>query len=507
MNDNRADKKNYDSSFCGSLPMNIINMIQPHGALIVLDKANLNIVQVSENVQELLSLTPAQAVDTPFSQHVDASQYQAFRNKVNEGIAPKMPFHFSFNKKEGAGYLALVHDKGNYIILELERVAEKTNASFIDVYQHLRVSLAAIDRANTLQEVCDNAISELKRISGFDKVMIYQFDEDWNGTTIAEVMEPGMTPYLGLRFPASDIPKQARDLYLKNPYRLIPTREYTPVRLYPVINPASGAFIDLSDCNLRSVPPVHLEYLKNMEVMASMSTRIIKDDRLWGLISCHHRTAKHLDYEMCTMFELLSGIISSKISSIQNREDFDFNIKLNEIQSGLVKQVVESKNLSEAMFNNKFSILDLLNAGGAALVNAKQIKTTGEVPSGEQIQDIVYWIHHNQPHAVYHVNNLAEVYESAESFSNVASGMIVLPIDVEKGEYIIGFRPEVVQEVNWGGNPNEAINFEKDNVTYHPRNSFKLWQQVVRNTSAPWRAGEIAAAEGFRNFIVKMKVK
>jgi two-component system, chemotaxis family, sensor kinase Cph1 len=507
MDNNRTNKKNYDSSFCGSLPLNIINMIQPHGALIVLDKANLQIVQVSENVEELLSLTPAQAIDTPLSQHIGAVQYQEFSKKISDGLPPKMPFHFSFNKKEDADYLALVHDKSNYIILELERATEKTNASFIDVYQQLKISLASIDRANTLQEVCDNAIGELKRISGFDKVMIYQFDEDWNGTTIAEVMEPGITPYLGLRFPASDIPKQARDLYLKNPYRLIPTREYTPVRLYPVINPVTGAFIDLSDCNLRSVPPVHLEYLKNMEVMASMSTRIIKDDRLWGLISCHHRTAKYLDYEMCTMFELLSGVISSKISAIQNREDFDFNIKLNEIQSGLVKQVVESKNLSEGMFNNKFSILDLLNVGGAALVNTKHIKTTGEVPSSEQIQDIVYWLQHNQPQNVYHVNNLPDVYENAESFSNVASGMIVLPIDAAKGEYIIGFRPEVVQEVNWGGNPNEAINFEKDNVTYHPRNSFKLWQQVVRNTSAPWREGEIAAAEGFMNFIVKMKVK
>lgn len=507
MDNNRPDKKNFDSGFCGTLPLHIINMIQQHGWLVVLDKTNLQIVQVSENIEELLSLSPSQAVNTPLSMHIDAKEFEAFRNKISAGISPKMPFHFSFNKNKGVDRLALVHDKESYIILEIERTTEKTSASFIDVYQDLKVSLAAIERANTIEEVCFNALHELKRISGFDKIMVYQFDEDWNGIVIAEVMEPGMTPYLGLRFPASDIPRQARELYLKNPYRLIPSIEYKPVRLYPVINPVTGAFIDLSDCNLRSVPPVHLEYLKNMEVMASMSTRIIKNEKLWGLISCHHRTEKYLDYETCSLFDLLSGAISSKISTIQNREEFDFNARLNDIQSGLVKQVFESRNLSEGVFNDKFSILQLLNAGGAALVNAKQIKTSGEVPSGEQIQDIVYWIQHNQSDTVYHVNNLPEVYENAESFSNVASGMIVLPIDAAKGEYIIGFRPEVVQEVNWGGNPNEAINFEKDNVTYHPRNSFKLWQQVVRNTSAPWRAGEIAAAEGLRNFIVKMKVK
>lgn len=507
MDNNRADKKNYDSGFCGTLPLHIINMIQPHGWLVVLDKTNFHIVQVTENIEQLLLRTPEEAVGMPLSAFVSPEEFETFRNKVAAGVPPKMPFYFSFNNSKGPDCLTLVHDKGSYLILELERASEKTNASFIDVYQDLKVSLAAIDRATTTEEVCYNALQELKRISGFDKIMLYQFDEDWNGTTIAEVMEPGMTPYLGLRFPASDIPKQARDLYQKNPYRLIPTREYTPVRMYPVINPVTGAFIDLSDCNLRGVPAVHLEYLKNMEVVASMSTRIIKNEKLWGLISCHHRTAKYLDYEMCSLFELLSGVISSKISSIHNREEFSFNARLNEIQSGLVKQVVESKNLSEGMFDNKFNILQLLNVGGAALVNAKHIQTTGDVPSSEQIQDIVYWIQHNQPDAVYHVNNLAEVYDNAELFSNVASGMIVLPIDVDKGEYIIGFRPEVVQEVNWGGNPNEAINFEKDNLTYHPRNSFKLWQQVVRNTSAPWRDGEIAAAEGFRNFIVKMKDK
>src|SRR5439155_4932601 len=132
-------------------------------------------------------------------------------------------------------------------------------------------------------------------------VMIYQFDNNWNGTVIAEAMEAGMDSYLGLKFPASDIPKQAREMYRKNPYRFIPDVDYQPVRLYPVLNPVSGGFTDLTDSNLRSVAGVHLEYLRNMQVMASMSTRIVKEDQLWGLISCHHRTAKYLSYQMCSL--------------------------------------------------------------------------------------------------------------------------------------------------------------------------------------------------------------
>jgi two-component system, chemotaxis family, sensor kinase Cph1 len=331
--------------------------------------------------------------------------------------------------------------------------------------------------------------------------MIYQFDEDWNGTVIAESAEPGMDEYIGLRFPASDVPKQARALYLKNAYRLIPTREYTPLRLYPVINPITGAFLDLSDCNLRSVAAVHLEYLKNMGVMASMSIRIIKDNALWGLISCHHRTEKYLDFETCTIFELLSNIISAKITSIQSNEVFSLNDRLRDTNSRLMKQVYAQSDIQKGIFGKDLSVLDLLNAGGAALVNSRQVTTMGQVPSSEHIRDIVYWLESKHINDIYHIANLAEVYEHADLFTDVASGIIVLPINPQQGEYIIGFRPEVVQEVNWGGNPNEAINFEKDNSTYHPRNSFHLWQQTVKNTSAPWTDGEVRAAEEFRDFI------
>ncbi|HYC28575.1 MAG TPA: GAF domain-containing protein, partial [Chitinophagaceae bacterium] len=298
-----------------------------------------------------------------------------------------------------------------------------------------------------------------------------------------------------------DIPKQARELYLKNPYRLIPSRVYKPVRLYPVINPIIGAFIDLSDCNLRSVPAVHLEYLKNMEVMASMSTRIIKDEKLWGLISCHHRTEKYLDQEMCSLFELMSNIISAKISSIQDREELSFQNRLKDIQSRLMWQVYESNDLYEGLFNKEVNMLDLLNAGGAALVSPRQIRTIGNAPSRDQIREMVYWLQNNPQREVYHVSNLQDVYEAAYEYSDVASGIIALPINAAKGEYIIGFRPEVVQEVNWGGNPNEAINFEKDSTNYHPLNSFRQWRQIVKNTSLPWLPQEVMIAQDFSTFV------
>lgn len=495
---NGTGKKTYDSEFCGSLPLHIINLVQPYGVLVVLDKNDLNIVQVSENVNELFALNPEQIVNTSFREYIPAEQLTEFKQQLAAGKAVKLPIGFTI---KGNNYSALVHEKDQYILIEIDKQPRRAQSSFIDVFHKLKHAMSQIEHASTTAEVCDTAISELKRISGFDKIMIYQFDADWNGIVIAEIFEPGMAPYMGLRFPASDIPKQARDLYYKNPYRLIPSREYKPVRLYPVINPITGAFIDLSDCNLRSVPAVHLEYLKNMEVMASMSTRIIKDDKLWGLISCHHRTEMYLDQEMRSLFELMSGIISAKITSIQNREEFSFRSRLRNMESSLMQQVYKSNDLFEGLFNSEVSLLDLLNAGGAALVNPKQIRVAGNAPSKDQIRDMIYWLQNNASREVFHVANLTDVYEPAQAYSDVASGMIALPLDAAKGEFIIGFRPEVVQEVNWGGNPNEAIKFEKDNVTYHPRNSFRLWQQVVKNTSLPWRTEEVMAAEDLKNFV------
>ncbi|HEY0676731.1 MAG TPA: GAF domain-containing protein [Chitinophagaceae bacterium] len=499
---NGTDKKNYDSDFCGSLPLHLINLIQPYGVLLVLDPASLEIIQASENAGELLSIEPARIINTSLRKHIAPDQFKRLEELVKSGGSAKSVFNFTLEKKNKViTYNALVHVKHEYVILEIDIKTAGRQSSFIDIFQELKLAIAGIESAINTEEVCEKAITELKKLSGFDRIMIYQFDEDWNGVVIAEAAEPDMDPYLGLRFPASDIPKQARDLYLKNAYRLIPTREYQPVRLYPVINPKTGAFIDLSDCNLRSVAAVHLEYLKNMGVTASMSTRILRDNKLWGLISCHHRTEKYLDYETCSLFELMSIIISGKLGSIQNHELYSFNSRLKSIQSSLMKQVYETDDLYDGLFKRDVSLLELLNAGGAALVDTKQVRVIGNAPSKDQIREMVYWLQSNSLSNVFHVTNLGDVYEPAQSYTDVASGIIVIPGNDNRGEYIIGFRPEVVREVNWGGNPNEAINFEKDQVSYHPRNSFRLWQQVVKNTSLPWLPGEVMVAEDFRKYV------
>lgn len=498
-------QKNYDSTFCGSVPLHQINLIQPYGILIVLQLSDLKIVQVSENIGEALDLQPAEVVNTPLASYIAPAHLEQLQKRIQEGIAETVPFTLSFSGKD---YLVLMQVNGDAVILEMEAQSAATaENSFISVYQELRYAMAAINIAPGIAEACQIAADQLKELSGYDKVMVYQFDKDWNGTVVAEASVPEMEKYLGLTFPASDIPKQARAMYLKNPYRLIPNRDYVPVSLYPVINPLTNAFTDLSGCNLRSVPAVHLEYMKNMEIMTSMSCRILKDGQLWGLFSCHHRTPYYLPYEGRALFELLSDIIAARVVSLHYKEDSDEYATLHDVHAKLVEQVYTSNDLQHGLLGQETNVMQLFGATGAAMMFNKRMESVGNVPDKHALKDLLLWIQSTGEKSVYQVLSLPAVYEPSASYAKNASGILVINIQPQKGDFLVLFRPEVIQEVKWGGNPDEAIRFEKDNIQYHPRNSFSIWQQQVRNTALPWRQTELTLAVHLRNFILEYIVK
>lgn len=491
-----------DAEFCGRVPLHQTNLVQPHGYLLVVEKERLDILQASENVGELLGKPVKEVIHTRLQNYIPAGQAEKMQQQFTATVSGRLPFLLSFS---AGNHLAVIKQQQSYFILEIEKEMRSagTDDSFIKVYQDVKYVMGALEEAKTTEETCRMAAEELKKISGFDKVMIYRFDENWNGDVIAEVMEEGMDSYLGLKFPASDIPKQARELYKKMPYRLIPNVDYEPVKLYPVINPATNVFTDLSDSNLRSVAGVHLEYLKNMNVAASMSTRILKDDRLWGLIACHHRTAKHLSFEMCAVFELLSSMISTRISAMQNQDVFQYRTAMQQLHTQLVETVYQEDDLLSGLDKNREELLKLLTADGIAVVMDKNVETFGTVPKNSEITELILWLQSSNANKLYHQPALSSVYEPAEAFVKKASGMLALPIQVEKGHFILAFRPEAAARVNWGGNPSETIHFEADGKKYHPRASFQLWQQEVTKTSVPWKPEELEVAEQFRNFVVE----
>lgn len=504
-----TEKKSFDSDFCGNLPLHNVNLIQDYGYLLVLEPEHLNIIQTSENITEVTEGSFQEMIGKNIADYLDEESLEEIKKNLAGGIRQRIPLTLWFkHTAEKIQFHTLMHIKAEYVLLELEKADDADARSFPAVFQEVKKIMYAIEQATTVQEVCEITVHELRKISGFDGVLMYKFDEDWNGTVMAEEKDERLDAYIGQTFPASDIPKQARQLYLKNPYRLIPNREYQPVRLYPVINPITNSFIDLSDCNLRSVPGVHLEYMKNMKVNASMSIRVLKAGQLWGLISCHHLTAQYLNYEICSVFEWLSAVISNAVSHIIEQESYNFGKALQHRRALLADRIYELGDLVEGLLaDEQLSVLDVFNAGGAAVILNGRLHTKGEVPGKDDIENLIFWLEGKDINNLFYTEHLAGLYDDAASFANVGSGILLIPINAAKGEYLICFRPEVVETIHWGGDPNQAINFEEDGVKYHPRNSFKLWKQKVKNYAAPWKTEELEVAESLRSFLFEFRAK
>lgn len=500
-----SNRTNFDATFCGKLPLHQTNLIQPHGALLLVSKKEYKIIQASENITALLALAAPNVIDRALEEFVEAKNFQAFVEKTSQPFTGKLPVSLCFQQKASESCLAVVHNHEEDLLVEIEldEFVTSSQNSFASVFQEMKQLTTAINNADAIEAVCLLAANGIKAFSGFDKVMIYTFDKDWNGSVVAEAMEEGMDSYLGLKFPASDIPKPARDMYFKNPYRLIPNRDYAPVRLYPLLNPHTNSFTNLSETDLRSVAAVHLEYLKNMDVMASMSTRIVQNEKLWGLISCHHRTAKYLSIEERSVFEWLSDVISSKIASLNVKKSVTLKEQLNTQFAVLIEGIYKQDTLSDAWEKNKEEIKNYLSADGLAFCWNNQIETFGVVPQKHEIDVLHYWLSEKDANKVYHQPALSQVFDEAARFAKVGSGLLTLPIQAERGSFLLAFRQEVIQKVNWGGNPNEAVQFEKDSTVYHPRNSFNQWQEIVSKTAEPWLEEEVEAAENLRHVLVE----
>jgi two-component system, chemotaxis family, sensor kinase Cph1 len=495
----------YDSEFCGSIPIHLINLVQPHGFLLVLDKTSHSIIQASENVQSFIKVPASDLLKKEISSIIDGLSYERLLKKLTGPVKVyRSPETLKITTvADEIEISCIVHVKDEFYILECENI-DNEHSEAAELYERIKYLLLATKNADDVKEISEIAAKEIKRLIGYDKVMIYQFDSSWNGTVIAEELEEGMDSYLGLRFPASDVPKQARDLYFKNPYRIIPDRNQIPVPLIPVVNPVTTSFIDLSECNLRAVPTVHLTYLKNMNVTASLSVPIIIDNLLWGLIACHNRSPKNVSFENRAHFELISSILATQISSKEKELALRHKTGLNEIKGKVVEQMYSSNTFIDGLLNKKELLLKLLGVTGAAITFFGEITVIRETPSAKEIRNLVSWLQRNYFNNVFSTDYLPKIYEQAKPFKEIGSGLIALPISPKNGNFILGFRPEVFKTVEWGGNPNQAINFVKDGRSYNPRNSFEIWKETVENTSKPWLQQELEIAESLRISILEI---
>ncbi|MEA5599019.1 ATP-binding protein [Rivularia sp. UHCC 0363] len=496
-----------DLTNCDREAIHIPNSIQPHGLLLTLTEAEFTILQVSGNTFDFLGLQPQELLNQKLNFLLDESQIQAMRKCLTEDFDSVNPLKVSIERSNKIlVFDGIVHRISGVVVLELEPTrSQQFNPKFFDFYNSVKSPLNKIQKSSTLNELFNVIVKEVRKITGFDRIMIYRFDEDGAGMVISENPKEGLEKFLGLRYPATDIPNQAKQLYTLNLLRLICNVNYQPVKLIPELNPLTNEPLDLSLSVLRSVSPLHIEYLKNMGVTASMSVSLLKDKKLWGLIACHHYDSeKTVSYEIRTICEFLAQIMSLELAAKEENEDLDYKMKLKSIQSRFIDSITQAEDLVDGLTRNPSNLLNLVSATGVVICNDGNLIREGETPTDLQIDRLISWVETQMGNEIiYHTDSLHNVYPEAANFQDVGSGLIALVISKIQRAYILWFRPEVIQTVNWGGNPQKPVEVLTDGtVSLSPRKSFKLWQETVRKKSLAWKNCEIEAALELRSSIV-----
>ncbi|MBD2430055.1 MULTISPECIES: ATP-binding protein [Fischerella] len=479
--------------------------IQPHGVLLALS-TQLEILQVSSNTQVYLDKQPEELLGQPLSSLLDAPGLEAIAQLPTEEIDTLNYLKLSVPTKEGKrDFHAFVHHLGDKIILELESTQSPDEVNFINIYALIKRAIAKLKRTNNLIDFLQLAAQQTREITGFDRVMVYQFDHQGAGEVIAEVKTQELSPYLGLHYPATDIPEPARDLYRRNSLRLIPRINAQPVELLSSIDDTP---LDLSLSVLRSVHPCCVEFHQNMGVAALMVIPLIKNGNLWGLISCHHQTPKYVPYEIRSGCEFLGQIVSSELANKVIQEEVDYKARLESLRSGVVESISQVDNFRDALIQPEPRLLGLVGATGAAVCLDGEISLVGATPDLEDVRSLITWADTQVNDNIFYTDSLPKLYPEAETFKDAASGLLLLRISKLRHYYILWFRPEVIRTVRWAGNPNESIQVNPDgSFTLCPRTSFEQWQEIVRLTSAPWQECEIDSALSLRNAIVGIVLK
>ncbi|HEY2163201.1 MAG TPA: ATP-binding protein [Gemmatimonadaceae bacterium] len=350
-----------------------------------------------------------------------------------------------------------------------------------------------MQRASTLSELAAVVTQEMRRTTGFDRVMFYRFHEDGSGSVDAEAKDAAHEPYLGLRYPASDIPAQARQLYLKSWLRLIFDVDQTPARIVPATRPDTGAPLDLSFSVLRSVSPIHIEYMKNMGLRASMSVSLIVRDRLWGLISCvNHTGPRRVSQRIRSACEFMGRLASLQIAAFEDRELLALRASRRATEDALRRAMQETTgSVLAALVAQPRALMDLVDAGGAAAVDNGEPVTCGDAPPADVIREIARWLDEKGDLRPFASASLGVDFPPALAASDVASGLLTFALP---GARLMWFRPEIIQTVNWGGDPTKPVDAETGK-RLRPRHSFALWKEEVRARSRPWTASDLEAAD------------
>jgi two-component system, chemotaxis family, sensor kinase Cph1 len=486
-----------DLSTCDQEPIRTPGSIQPHGMMLIVDVDGLNVRHVAGDVEERLGIAGWQnrPLNTLIGNELN-DQVGALRDPGTIG-----GFVGQLQTVTGDVVDLTAHRSASYILVELESASRESLPASL-VLGRLAESAVRFEQAASLEALCQRAATEFRRFTGFDRVMIYRFLDADAGQVLAGDRRIDLPSFLNHHFPASDIPKQARALYVRNLVRVIPDSSYQPAALRPVwIDPLP---LDMSDCSLRSVSPIHLLYLRNMGVGASASFSIIKDGALWGLVACHNESPRLLAHDVRAACLLLVGTLARQIKARDEAEGYRQRIRLRSFEDTIVKVLSREGSPEEAVSRHLGEIGRMMGSDGVAVLRASALVTSGICPVEGDLRALAKWLLGRTGDPIFSTDSLGRVYQPAAEFCGPCSGVLSVTLSAEEPWLLVWFRVEHVETIKWAGNPHQHLRHDPFG-SLTPRASFEAWAETVRGRARPWSLLEADAAARLRGVLLDVK--
>ncbi|SFD88019.1 HWE histidine kinase domain-containing protein [Roseivivax sediminis] len=485
-----------DLDSCASEPIHLLGRVQSYGALLAVS-SDWMVQHASVNLASLLGEeAAADPIGRPLGDILPDEAFATIRRRLRSlesGAQATRIFGVALHDRR---FDVSIHQSGRHLVIEFEPEAghrdEDALAGTYPLIQKVR-------EADTLSRVAHEGARAVQALSGFDSVMVYQFQDDGSGSVIAESKVGASPSYLGLRFPASDIPAQARALYQRNLLRLIADIDDPGAEIVPGRSP-EGEPLDLSLAVTRAVSPIHIEYLRNMNVAASMSVSIIKDGKLWGLFACHHRAPHYVPFDKRTAVELFAHLFSYELTRLQERARTQTESRMREMQGQLMRKLAVGTDLAESLTGISEPLDRIIPHDGLVLVSDGAVSTTGVTPTKSELNDLTRFLNTAASTEVYATDCLSREHAPARDYSARCSGILALPISRTPRDYLILCRREEAHTVDWAGAPDKTVSEGR----LHPRKSFEAWQEIVQGQSTPWGEEALRAADMLRSLLLEV---
>jgi diguanylate cyclase (GGDEF)-like protein len=486
-----------DLSVCDREPIHIPGAIQPHGALLAVRDTSLRISHASANLADILGRAAQGVLGLP-AEEVLGSRIGRILRGIGPRVGEAISQVFTLQRHDGALLHAHAHRSGRHICIDIEpRRPDDVEELPLSM---LKAVLETFHHAADAQDLCELAVRGLKMVSGYDRIMAYRFDKDGHGEVIAEAREAGLERYLGLHYPAADLPQPARTLFLRQRVSTTADFDYEPVPLLAAPDLDDGAPLDLSQSALRSVSPMHRLYMKNMGTAASLTVALVSERALWGLLVCHHGVPRIAGPELRAVADMIGQVVSLMLRSLGEASAFGLRLERNATMLALVERLAAPFPMQD-LASVEDSLLGVVDASGALVRMAGRLLTLGRTPPPLAAERALATLWAAAEGQMMAVNDLGLRYSELSDCIAEGSGALLLPLGRGSDDAILWFRPEQARTVTWGGNPSQHVAIDPRSGALSPRASFAAWKQVVRGQAAPWKESDLGLAQALEALV------